>query len=88
MKNEKYIHLLKTMFWGADPADMQLVSKFNKRSRVLLFVINIYSKYAWVVPLKDEKGITITNAFQKKLHEWNRKPSNKWIDKGSEFDIK
>ena len=53
MKNEKYIHLLKTMFWGADPADMQLVSKFNKRSRVLLF------------------GITITNAFQKKLHEWN-----------------
>ena len=88
MKNENYTHLLKTMLWGTDPADMQLVSKFNKRSRVLLFVINIYSKYAWVVPVKDEKGITITNAFQKKLHECNRKPSNKWIDKGSEFDIK
>ena len=55
------------MLWGTDPADMQLVSKFNKRSRVLLFVINIYSKYAWVVPVKDEKGITITNAFQKKI---------------------
>ena len=45
---------------------MQLISKFNKEFRFLLCVIYIYIKYAWVIPLKD-KGITITNAFQKIL---------------------
>ena len=40
---------------GADVADMQLISKFNKRFRFLLCIINIYSKYAWVIPLKDKK---------------------------------
>ena len=48
-------------------------------------VIDIYSKYARVIPLKDKKGITITNAFQKKLKESNTKPNKKWIDKDSEF---
>ena len=42
---------------------MQLISKFNKELRFLLYVIDIYSKYGWVIPLKDKKGITITNAF-------------------------
>ena len=60
---------------GADLADMQLISKFNKGFRFLLCVIDIFSKYAWVVPLKDKKGITITNAFQKILKESNRKPN-------------
>ena len=41
--------------WGADLADMQLISKFNKGFRFLLCVIDIFSKYAWVVPLKDKK---------------------------------
>ena len=41
--------------WGADLADMQLISKFNKGFRILLSVINVYSKYAWVIPLKDKK---------------------------------
>ena len=75
----------KDNIWGADLADMQLISKFNKRFRFLLCVIDIFGKYAWVVPLKDEKGTTITNAFQKILKESNRKPSKIWIDKGSEF---
>ena len=44
--------------------DMQLISKFNKGFRFFLCVIDIYSKYAWVIHLKDKKGITITNAFQ------------------------
>ena len=48
-------------------------------------VIDIYSKYAWVVPLKDKKGITITKAFQNFLDEFNRKPNKLWVDKGSEF---
>ena len=55
--------------WVADLADMQLISKFNKGFRFLLCVIDIYSKYAWVIPLKDKKGISITNAFQKNLDE-------------------
>ena len=64
---------------------MQLISKFNKGFRFLLCVIDIFSKYAWVVPLKDKKGITITNAFQKILKESNRKPNKIWVDDGSEF---
>ena len=64
---------------------MQLISKFNKGFRFLLCVIDIFSKYAWVVPLKDKKGITITDAFQKMLKESARKPNKTWVDKGSKF---
>ena len=51
--------------WGADLTDMQLISKFNKGFRFLLCVIDIFSKDAWVIPLKVKKGISIVNAFQK-----------------------
>ena len=51
---------------------MQLISKFNKGIRFLLCASDIFSKNAWVIPLKDKKGITITNAFQKMLIESNR----------------
>ena len=71
--------------WGADLADMELFSKFNKGFRFLLCVINTYSKYAWVVPLKDKKGVSIVNAFQIILKEFNCKPNRIWVDKGSEF---
>ena len=64
---------------------MQLISRFNKGFRFLLSVIDIYSKYAWVIPLKDKEGITITNAFQKVLDESKRKPNKIWVDKGSQF---
>ena len=64
---------------------MQLINKFNKGFRCLLCVIDIFSKYAWVVSLKDKKGITITNAFQKILKESNKKPNKIWVDKGGEF---
>ena len=47
---------------GADLADMQLISRFNKRFRFLLCVIDIFNKYAWAVPLKDKKGVSIVNA--------------------------
>ena len=57
----------KDKIQGADLADMQLISKFNKIFRFLLCVIDIFSKYGWVVLLKDKKGITITNTFQKIL---------------------
>ena len=64
---------------------MQLKSKFNKGFRFLLCVIDIFSKYAWVAPLKDNKGISIVNAFQKVLKESDKKPNKIWVDKGSEF---
>ena len=67
---------------GADLADMQLISKFNKGSRFLLWVVDIFNKYEWVLPLKDMKGITI-NVFQKILNEYNHKPHKAWVDKGS-----
>ena len=54
----------KDNIWGADLADMQLLSKYKKGIRILLCVIDIFSKYAWVVPLKDKKGISIVKAFQ------------------------
>ena len=66
---------------------MQLRNKFYKRFRFLLGIINISSKYAWITPLKDKKGITITNAFQKVLKESKRKPNKIWEDKDSEFII-
>ena len=71
--------------WGADLVDMQLTSKFNKRFRLLLCVINIFSKYAWVVLLKDKKGVSIADAFQKILDDSNRIPNKIWADKGNEF---
>ena len=65
---------------------MQLLSKCNKNIRFLLCVIDIlFSKYAWVVPLKDKKGISIVKAFQIILKQSNRKPNKIWVDKGSEF---
>ena len=70
---------------GADLADMKLLSKFNKGFRFLLCVIDIFSKYAWVVLLKDKKGISIVNALQKILKESDRRPNKIWVDKGSEF---
>ena len=67
---------------------MQFITKFNKGFRFLLCVIDIYSKYAWVIPLKDKKGNTITNAFQQILDELNHIPNKIWVDKGSEFYIR
>ena len=64
---------------------MQLISKFNKGFRFLLCVIDIFSKYAWVVPLKDKKVASIVNAFQKILDDSNRKLNKIWVDKVAGF---
>ena len=69
----------------SDLADMQLISNFNKESRFLLCVVDIFSKYAWVVPLKDKRSVSIVNAFQKILTVSNRKPNKIWVDKESEY---
>ena len=64
---------------------MQLISKCNKGIKFLLCVIESFSKYAWVVPLKDKKGVTIVNAFKAILDNSKRKPSEISVDQGSEF---
>ena len=64
---------------------MQLISKYNKRVRFSLCVSDIFSKCAWVVPLKDKKVVGIVDPFQQILKQSNRKPNKIWIDKGSEF---
>ena len=69
---------------GVDLADMQLISKHSKGIRYLLCAIDLFSKYAWVVPLEDKKGIATVNAFQSILND-SKKPKEIWVDQGSEF---
>ena len=64
---------------------MQLINRFNKGSRFVLCVIDLFSKYAWVAPLKDKEGITIVNTFKKVLNKSDLKPNKIWVDEGSEF---
>ena len=73
----------KDNIWGRDLADMRLLSKQNKSSKYLLCVIDLFSKYTFAVPLKDKKGISITNAFNKIIKQSNRKPNKIWV--GGEF---
>ena len=64
----------KDNIWGVDLADMQSLSRKNKGIKYLLCAIDFYSKYAFVIPLKDKKGISIVNAFNKIIKQSNRKP--------------
>ena len=64
---------------------MQSLSRKNKGIKYLLCVIDLYSKYAFVVPLKDKNGISIVNAFNKIIKESERKPHKIWVDHGGEF---
>ena len=71
-------------------ADMQLRSKYNKGIRYSLCVIDVFSKYAWIVPLSNKKRVTIVNAFQSILDSSKKQNKNKqtnliWVDQGSEF---
>ena len=64
---------------------MQSLSRKNKGIKYLLCAIDLYSKYAFVIPLKDKKGITIVNAFNKIIKQSDRKPNKIWVDQGGEF---
>ena len=64
---------------------MQLISKFNKEICFFLYVIDMFSKYTSVIPLKDREGSIITYFFQKILKQSNYKSNKIWVDKGSEF---
>ena len=66
---------------------MQQFSKWNKGYRYLLMVLDVFSKYGWIVPLKDKKGETVAEAF-KKIFKEGRKPQYLWVDKGKEYHNK
>ena len=70
----------KDNIWGVDLAEMQSLSKKNKVIKYLLCAIDLFSKYAFVVPLKDKKGISIVNAFNKVIKQSNTKPNKIWVD--------
>ena len=69
--------------WGVDLADIQSLSKYNKGIKYLLCSVDLFSKYAWAVPLTDKRGISIVNAFQKIISK--RKLNKIWVDQGGEF---
>ena len=70
---------------GVDLADMQSLSRKNKGIKCLSCAIDLYSKYAFVIPLKDKKGISIVNVFNKIIKQSNRTPNKIWVDQGGEF---
>ena len=71
--------------WAADLADMRALSKENEGYKFLLLVIDTFSKYGWIVPLKDKKGETIVKALKEIFKESGRRPDKLWTDKGREF---
>ena len=75
----------KDNIWGVDLVDMQSLGRKNKGIKYLLCAIDLYSKYAFVIPIKDKKGISIVNAFDKIIKQSNRKPNKTWIDQEGEF---
>ena len=69
--------------WAADLVDMQAFSKFNRGVKYLLAVIDVLSKYGWLIPLKDKTGKSVASALKTIFKE--RKPEKMWVDKGKEF---
>ena len=71
--------------WTADLVEIQKYSKWNKGVKYLLTVIDVFSKYSWIDPLKDKKTESVSLAFDKIFKKSKRKPEKLWTDKGSEF---
>ena len=69
--------------WAADLIDMQAFSKDNNAIKYLLTVIDIFSKFVWIIPLKQKTGQEVANAFSRNIKE--RRPSKMWVDKGLKF---
>ena len=84
-KRRKVYSSFKDNIWGVDLADMQLISKYNKGIRYRLCAIDLFSNYAFFVPLKDKRGVTIANVFKSILDNLKRKPNKIWVYQGSEF---
>ena len=69
LKKRKVYSSFRDNIWGVDLADMQTLSKYTKGIKYLLCAIRLFSKYAWVIPIKDKKGTSIVNAFKKIISE-------------------
>ena len=85
LNKRKVYSQFKDNIWGVDLADMQSLSRKNKGIKYLLCAIDLFSKYAFVIPLKDKNGISVVNAFNKIIKQSNRKPNKIWVDQGGEF---
>ena len=83
-KKIKLYSSFRDNIWGVDLADIQSLSKYNKGIKYLLCATGLFSKYAWVVPLKEKRGVTIVNVLQKIMSK-GRKPNKIWVDQGDEF---
>ena len=90
-RRERIIPLYKDETWSADLIDKSSLSKYNNNYKFILTVIDIFTKYAWAIPLKNKSGLSITNGFKLVLGEnpqggsQPRKPEKLWVDRGSEF---
>ena len=84
-KRTKVYARFKGNICAADLAEMEPLSSKNKDVKCLLFVIDVFTKYTWVKPLKDTKGKTVPNAFIEIVNESNHKPNKLWVDQGREF---
>ena len=82
-KRQKVCSSFRDNIWGVDLADMQSISKCNKGIKYLLCAIDLFSKYVWVVPLKDKRGIRIVNSFQKIFQKDANQIKNGFIKKVS-----
>jgi len=69
--------------WAAALVDMQAFTKFNRGMKYILIVINIFSKYGWIMPLEDKRENAVSNALKRIFKEG--KPNKMWVDKGKEF---
>ena len=81
----KVLSQFKDNIWGVDLADMKSLSRKIKGIKYLLCAIDLYSKYAFVIPLKDKKGISVANAFNKIVKQSRKKPNKIWVDQRGEF---
>ena len=91
-KKRKVYSFFGDKIWSVDLADMQSLSKYNKGIKYLMCTIDLFDKYAWVVPIKDKKGTSIVSAFENIISEGGeaepkqrRKPNKIWVDQESGF---
>ena len=84
-EKRKVYSQFKDNIWGVDLADKQLLSRKNEDVKYLLCAIDLFSKYTFVIPLKDKKGISIVNAFDEIIKQSNRKLNKIWVEQGREF---
>ena len=85
MKRRQFDARFKDKIWASDLAEMVSLSSKNENVKYLLYVIDVFTKYAWVKPLKHKKGKTVLNNFIQIVNESNRKPNKLRVDKGREF---